>query len=128
MKAFIKKLKYTPFEFADAITIDIYNIYNQTGYLIKKISNKYSFLTKNESLKNIHSGKRIFILGNAPSLLDFDIKKLKNEIVIMVNRAFNHPDYEIVKPKYHIFVDAKLESGQWPLEYLDIVYKKKPKC
>ena len=44
----------------------------------------------------------------------------------MVNRAFEHPDYEIVKPKYHIFVDPSLATGQWPLEYLDIVYKKNP--
>ena len=32
MKAFIKKLKYNPYEIADAIVIDLINIYEQTGY------------------------------------------------------------------------------------------------
>ena len=126
MKAFFKKLKYTPYEIADAIVVDLINMYAQIDFYFKKILGKYSFLKKNKSLKKIHANKRIFLLGNAPSLNDCDLKKLKDEIVIMVNRAFEHPDYEIVKPKYHIFVDPSLATGQWPLEYLDIVYKKNP--
>ena len=37
MKAFIKKLKYNPFEIADAIVIDLYNIYDQTKYIYEKL-------------------------------------------------------------------------------------------
>lgn len=126
MKAFIKKLKYNPYEIADAIVIDLINIYEQIGYFYKKLLGKYTFLKKNKILKNIHSGKRIFVLGNGPSLNNFDLKKLKNEIVIMVNRSFDHPDYEIIKPKYHIILDPKLKTGQWPLKYLDIIHEKNP--
>ena len=126
MKAFFKKLKYTPFEIAEAIVTDLINIYEKINFYTKKIRGKYSFLKKNKLLKKIHSHKRIFLLGNGPSLKDFDLKKLKDEIVIMVNRSFEHPDYEIIKPKYHIFIDPQLATGKWPLEYLDTVYKKNP--
>ena len=126
MKKFINKLKYDPYELADALVIDLYNLYSQTIYFYKKITGRYSFLKKNKNLKNIHSNKKVFILGNAPSINDFDLSKLKNEIVFMVNRSFMHKDYDIIKPKYHIFVDPKLATGVWPIEYLDIVLKKNP--
>jgi len=126
MKAFFKKLKYTPNEIADAMVIDLINLYEQINFLYRKFIGKYPFLKKNEVLMNIHKEERIFVLGNGPSLNDFDLKKLKNEIVIMVNRSFSHPDYEVIKPKYHIFVDPKLANGTWPLSYLDEIYKKNP--
>ena len=126
MKSFFKKLKYNPYEIADALVIDLINFYNLIEFFVAKILGKYSFLKKNLLLKNTNINKRIFLLGNGPSLNDFDLKKLKNEIVIMVNRSFDHPDYEVIKPKYHIFIDPKLKTGEWPLEYLDTVYKKNP--
>ena len=57
MKAFIKKLKYNPYEIADAIVIDLINIYEQTGYFYKKLLGKYTFLKKNKILKNIKKNK-----------------------------------------------------------------------
>jgi hypothetical protein len=126
IKKIFKKLKYNPYEIADALVIDLINLYELIEFYIKKIIGKYSFLKKNVLLKNAHINKRIFLLGNGPSLNAFDIKKLKDEIVIMVNRCFDHPSYEIIKPKYHIIVDSKLADGTWPLEYLDIIYKKNP--
>ena len=42
----------------------------------------------------------------------------------MVNRSFDHPDYETIQPNYHIIVDSKLASGVWPLDYIDIIFKK----
>ena len=126
MKVFFKKLKYTPYEIADAVVIDLINLYEQINFFVKKSLGKFFFLKKNELLKNININKRIFVLGNAPSLNDNDLKKLKDETVIMVNRSFQHQDYEIIKPKYHIICDSKLASGEWPLEYLDIIVKKNP--
>ena len=41
----------------------------------------------------------------------------------MVNRSFDHPDYETIQPNYHIIVDSKLASGVWPLDYIDIISK-----
>ncbi len=126
MKAFFKRNKYTPHEIADALVVDLINLYEHLSFICLNIFGKYSYLKKNKNLKNIHQHKRIFIIGNSPSINQFDLKKLKNDIVIMVNRSFNHKDYENIKPNYHIIVDPKLANGKWPIEYLDIILKKNP--
>ena len=40
------------------------------------------------ALKNIHKGKRAFIIGNGPSLKQTDTSKLKNEITFGMNRIY----------------------------------------
>jgi hypothetical protein len=40
------------------------------------------------TLKDIHSGKRAFIIGNGPSLLQTDLSKLRNEITFGMNRIY----------------------------------------
>lgn len=40
------------------------------------------------ALKNIHKGKRAFIIGNGPSLKQTDLGKLKNEITFGMNRIY----------------------------------------
>ena len=93
MKKFIKKLKINPYEIAEGLVVELWNLYEQLIFTINKLLGKYHFLKKNAILENRHIGERIFLLGNAPSLNDFDLTKLKNEIVIMVNRSFTHKDY-----------------------------------
>lgn len=39
-------------------------------------------------LKDIHKGKRAFIIGNGPSLKQTDLNKLKNEITFGMNRIY----------------------------------------
>jgi len=39
-------------------------------------------------LKNIHKGKRAFVIGNGPSLRQTDLSKLKNEITFAMNRFY----------------------------------------
>ena len=39
-------------------------------------------------LKNIHKGKRAFIIGNGPSLKQTDLSKLKTEITFGMNRIY----------------------------------------
>jgi hypothetical protein len=39
-------------------------------------------------LKDIHKGKRAFIIGNGPSLNQTDLSKLKNEITFCMNRFY----------------------------------------
>jgi hypothetical protein len=41
-----------------------------------------------DALKNIHTGKRAFIIGNGPSLKQTDLSKLKNEITFGMNRIY----------------------------------------
>lgn len=40
------------------------------------------------ALKDIHKGKRAFIVGNGPSLKQTDLSKLKNEITFGLNRIY----------------------------------------
>lgn len=39
-------------------------------------------------LRNIHKGKRAFIIGNGPSLKQMDLSKLRNEITFCMNRFY----------------------------------------
>jgi hypothetical protein len=39
-------------------------------------------------LKDVHKGKRAFIIGNGPSLRQTDLSKLKNEITFGMNRVY----------------------------------------
>ncbi|MFZ5807156.1 MAG: hypothetical protein ACOY3I_08130 [Verrucomicrobiota bacterium] len=40
------------------------------------------------ALKDIHSGKKAFIIGNAPSVAQMDLTKLKNHVTFAVNSTF----------------------------------------
>jgi hypothetical protein len=40
------------------------------------------------ALKDVHKGKRAFIIGNGPSLKQTDLSKLKNEITFCMNRFY----------------------------------------
>lgn len=41
-----------------------------------------------KALKDIHKGKRAFIMGNGPSLKQTDLSKLRNEITFCMNRFY----------------------------------------
>jgi hypothetical protein len=43
---------------------------------------------KLKSFKNIHEGKRCFIIGNGPSLKTEDLEKLKNEYTFAANKIY----------------------------------------
>lgn len=58
--------------------------------------------------KNIHRGKRCFIIGNGPSLNISDLNNLKNEVTFSVNRiylAFGKTDW---RPTYYVCSDPYL--------------------
>ena len=60
-------------------------------YKLKKIG--LDIIEKNKNLKDKYKGKRCFILGNAPTIKNIDIKKLKQEYVFIMSTFYNHPDY-----------------------------------
>lgn len=126
MKKLIKILKRDHFLIGEIFINEAINLYSHFIYIIQNIFGHYNFLKKNIELKNIYKNKRIIIIANGPSINNFDLKKVKNELLIMVNRSFLHTDYEFIKPNFHILVDPKLANGQWPLEYIDIIFKKNP--
>ena len=60
-------------------------------------------------LRNIHQGKRIFVIANGPSIQVSDLLKLKNEITISVNGAVTLADTIGWKSTYYLFGDL----GSW---------------
>lgn len=83
---------------------------------------QYKYLTKRNGLfKNVHKGKRCFILGSGPSIKKQNLLPLKNEIVFGLNNFFVHEDFEEIfsgdKPKY--YVTAPIHPPQTENEWLD---------
>ncbi len=58
----------------------------RSSYLYLKYRN---LLKKNNDLKKYKSN-RVFIIGNGPSVNDIDIKYLKDEDIIVMNKFYNH--------------------------------------
>jgi hypothetical protein len=64
-------------------------------------------LKKNRHLKNIHSGRRCFLVGNGPSIKTQDITRLKDEVAIVATSFFRHPDAKAINPSYWVFADPQ---------------------
>jgi len=121
----MKKFNFWDFKYSlDDFFYELVNILLKSIFFIKSTVGKKSFMGKNEELKDLHKNKRVFIVGNGPSIKQQDLKLLKNEITFFVNRAFKHLDYAYIQPTYHVFVDPKLASGEWEITMLDEVLAK----
>ena len=55
--------------------------------------------------------KRCFVIGNGPSLKTQDIRPLKDEVTIVANSFFKHPDHALVSPTYCCVADTEHISG-----------------
>tara|TARA_B100000900_G_scaffold248097_1_gene211100 strand:- start:7660 stop:8475 length:816 start_codon:yes stop_codon:yes gene_type:complete len=110
--------------FFDDVLIDLSNLYLNFLFLFQR----KGMLKKNKQLKNLYKNKKFFIVGNAPSINNYNLNKLVNKNVIMVNRSYKHPLYKKIKPKFHIFIDPKLSNGIWPISSIDEIHKLNPKC
>ncbi len=64
-------------------------------------------------LKNVHKGKRCFLIGNGPSLKAADLDKLhaNGDITFAFNRVYNIFDQTEWRPTYYISQDEKMLSG-----------------
>ncbi len=71
----------------------------------KKTKEELNDRKKNIKYKDIHKGKRCFILGNGPSLRNVDLKLLKDEYVFTVNNFSQVENYREVKTNFHIWAD-----------------------
>lgn len=87
---------------------------------------KLSVKREMEKLPKEGVGHDLFIILNGPSLKGQDLSLLKGKDLMFVNRGFMHPLYKELQPKYHVFVDGKLASGVWPLEWLDQIFELSP--
>ena len=75
-------------------------------------SGAYSDLTK---FRNIHAGKRAFVIGNGPSINGQDLTLLKDEVTFVTNWFVNHPDYEKIDPTYYCVSSHEMFGG-WGVE------------
>lgn len=64
------------------------------------------FLKKNLELKNKFAGKRCFVIATGPSIKEQNLKQLAGQPSISVSNFFLHPDFNIIKPAYHLFVPS----------------------
>lgn len=86
------------------------SFFNKLMYTIRfKAAGKNMFLTDNEkrikSLKDIHKGKRCFIIGNGPSLNLLDLTKLKDEFTFGVNAIYLNHENMGFYPTYYVVED-----------------------
>lgn len=65
-------------------------------------TDEISLLERSKKLKDRHQGTRCFILGAGSSVSSQDIRKLSGDIVISVSNTFVHPDFSIIRPRYHV--------------------------
>jgi len=69
--------------------------------------------------KDIHKGKRCFILGNGPSLAKMDISHLQGEITFGLNRIYLLFEKMPFRPNYYICIN-ELVLEQYANEILDL--------
>ena len=96
----------------DELIFELVNLGYRAHYVLKGGGSGFG-TTKNVELKDRHLGERCFVVGNGPSINSQNLRLLKDEMTFFVNRAFLLPDYEYIKPTYHIFIDPKLKTGEW---------------
>lgn len=79
------------------------------GFFEKEIQKKpykeWKSVLNHLNLKDIHKGKRCFIIGNGPSLKAEDLDKLKGEITFAANRIFKIFPRTDWRPTYYICID-----------------------
>lgn len=75
-------------------------------------------MTNNIShLKDIGIGKRIFLVGNGPSLNDMNLDLLKNEISIGMNRISMIYHKTLWRPTYYIFSSNNCTHNKWGVDW-----------
>lgn len=66
---------------------------------------EWKSILKSLKLKDVHKGKRCFVIGNGPSLKAADLEKLKGEITFGANRIFKIFPKTDWRPTYYVCID-----------------------
>ena len=88
--------------------------------IVKKTCHGLVFEPKNAELKNIHLGRRAFIIGNGPSILKQDLTKLKGEITFALNDFFLHPQYREISPMYLCSCDPSIVNPDLRIKWYNL--------
>ena len=91
----------------------------------KEFPDLKSVLLTNKMYEGIHRGDRCFILGNGPSLQEFDLSLLENEITFSVNQLARRDDFAKLRSNYHFWADERFfdlrEDRPGDMELLDVM-------
>jgi len=68
-------------------------------------------LSGNARFRNLHAGKRCFVIGNGSSLANQELQPLKNELTFVMNAFWKHQIVEQWQPSYYFFADPALFDG-----------------
>ena len=71
--------------------------------------------------KNIHKGKRVFLIGNGPSLAQTDLDLIKDEYSIAMCRISLIYDKTKWRPSYYLFSSSNCKDKRWGKEWTDSV-------
>lgn len=90
-----------------------YNVFRIQGWDIWKYIHRYVPAHKDmfeqlEKFRNIHRGKRCFIVATGPSLTIEDVEKLKGEICWTCNSGINLFDKTDWRPDYYAIADGRV--------------------
>jgi hypothetical protein len=83
-------------------------------------------LLNNSKYKDLHKGKRCFILGSGPSIKEQNLKPLKNEITFALNNFYVHPDFKHITEsnvdKYYLVapVHPPQTDDEWTKWFVDM--------
>jgi len=97
------------FKLKDTIDKLIYkgfNLLSEILFFIKK--NERALVAKNVEYKEIHSGEKVFIMGNGPSLNTLNTKHyeyIKKHISFAVNLFYKNDKFPDFEPTYYAMVD-----------------------
>lgn len=74
---------------------------------------EYKLVKPNIKYKDIHKGKRCFIIGNGPSLKKVDLASLKDEITFTVNESPRIADFPKLHTNYHVWTDENFFNADF---------------
>jgi hypothetical protein len=84
--------------------------YKISNFICFESAKRSLFLSENQkllaSLKDIHKGRRCFIIGNGPSLKTADLEKLSQEITFAANKIYLAFDQTNWRPSYYVITDG----------------------
>lgn len=109
----------------DDLIIDIIN--KLWSYKNRFNLKERKLLREIKTTKAVGKGKNVYIILNGPSLKKQDLSILKGESIVFVNKGFKHPLFKSLMPDFHVIVDNKLISGEWPITWLDEILEMNPK-
>ena len=85
--------------------------------------NKKKLLTNNIKFQNYFKNEQWIILGNSPALKNIKLSLMSKKNIICMNRAHLLDEYELLQPKYHIFIDDKFYKGEWGVDIIDEILR-----